>query len=118
MTTQKPLDIGKTRSFIDKVRESFNYQENYDAGYEAGAAYKQNLADNQATVDARIEKNRDSLPTQKSASGYKTFSTFMADVPSAAWEAAGDRNIVKTIPFVSGYINGYDKCVCKGVPRE
>jgi RHS repeat-associated protein len=118
LTTQKPIDIGKTRSFIDKVRESFNYQENYDAGYEAGAAYKQSLADNQATVDARIEKNRDSLPTQKSASGYKTFSTFMADVPSAAWEAAGDRNIVKTIPFVSGYINGYDKCVCKGVPRE
>jgi hypothetical protein len=120
-TTQKPIDIGKTSSRIDKIKEFFNYQENYDQGYEAGATYKQQLADDQATLEARIAKSPDpqlARTQQESAGGYKSFGTSAANLPSAAWEAAGDRNIIKTFPFVRGYITGYGECVCKGVSRE
>jgi hypothetical protein len=88
VTTQKPLDVGKSISIIDRIREAFNYEENFSEGYDAGAGLKQKQADDLATLQARIESNPDLLTTQKSAHVYKQFGTGGFDLTVATGACA------------------------------
>ena len=120
LTTNSNIQDVGWKETVDSMKSTLDFQKEFNEAATRGAADKQRENNELATIQARIDKNPDTLQSQKLAQGFKIVGQIGAGPVQNAGEAVffSITNPKDWTAKTLGYSYGRYKCECKGVASE